>query len=162
MPRGADVLFEISGSSFAVPAAAIAEVLPVAELATPPGLPPVVLGFLDLADTIVPVLHAARLLDLADRQPGLDAHLLLLRGGSARVALLVDRVTAVRPTDANDWRPVAEDATFRGCVVAELAGLGRPVHGLSLERLISAAERAQVASFRDAELRRRAALEAPA
>lgn len=159
MAQSADVLFEVSGELFAVPAATVSEVLPLAELATPPGLPAGIAGFLNLGETVVPVLRTDRLLDLQGDEPGIYAHLLLLRGRHAPLALLVDRVAAVEVIPERNRCSVADEETFRGCVVGEAVDFGRPVHVLSLDRLISERERSRIAAFRDAELRRRSVLE---
>lgn len=155
----AHVLFEIGSGAFALPAVAVSEVLPLPQLSTPPGLPEAVAGFLDFGGAIVPVLHTGRLLDLDDSEPGLYAHLLLLHAEKPSLALLVDRVTAVRAVPPTDRRPIDDGQTFRGCVVGEIASLSGTAHLLSVERLVSEGERRKIAEFHAAEVRRRSILE---
>lgn len=155
------VLFRIGAEAFALPVAAVSEVLPLPELSTPPGVPDAAAGFLEFAGTIIPVLRTGRLLDLECGEPGLYAHILLLRGDGPGLALLVDRVTSVRAVPIDDQRPVGDDQTFRGCVVGEITDTGRPAHILSVERLILEGERRKIAAFGDAETRRRSLLETP-
>ena len=159
MTVGTHVLFQVGAEAFALLVNAVTEVLPLAELSTPPGLPEAVAGFLDFGGAIVAVLRADRLLDLESRDHGLDAHILLLRSEGPGLALLVDRVTSVRSVPLGDQRPVGDDQTFRGCVVGEIVGSGRPAHVLSAERLISEGERRKIVTFGDAEIRRRSLLE---
>lgn len=153
MASRAHVLFRIAGEAFALPSTAVAEILPIARLATPPGLPPVLAGFLNLDGAVVAVLRAHILLELDGDPAGLDAHMLHLRDAEPATAILVDRVTSVEPVDDSDARPVATDQTFRDGVVAEIDGFDHPVHLISIERLLSDGERRKLAFFAEAERR---------
>jgi len=156
------VLFAVGGEAFALPAPAVAEVLPTAELACPPGMPPALAGFLDLGGTAVAVLRTGRLLGLDDEaDPELYGHMLLLGEPCVGLALMVDRVVAVRRVPAGDRRQIGPDETFRGCVVGEIADPQGAAHLLSVDRLLSEAERQKLQAFRQAEAGRRALLEDP-
>ena len=154
IPSQAYALFVVSGRSCALPASAVREIVPLAELVEPPGLPPPVAGFLDLAGTAVAVVRTARLFGLAEPPPDPATALVLLRGPAAPTALLVDRVLTVRPVADAAWRPIAPELSLEGCVLAE-ADLdeGRTAL-LSAGRILLREEEAVVAGLQVAAQRR--------
>jgi purine-binding chemotaxis protein CheW len=150
----AHVVFSVSGRPCALPVSAVGEVLPAAELARPPGLPPILAGFLDLGGTAVAVIRTARLFELPE--PDLDraASLLLMRRARVPTALLVDAVHAVVPVAAEAWSPVAPEASLGGCVIGEADAVGRRVALLADDRLLFREEAARLAELAAAEQRR--------
>src|SRR3546814_19427056 len=127
MTGGVHVLFMVRGEVFALPAPAVAEVLPTAELACPPGTPPALAGFLDLGGTAVAVLRTGSLLGLDDAgDPGLYGHMLRLGDPCAGLALLVDRVAAVRPVPPGDPPQIGPAAPLPGRVRREIPGTQGP------------------------------------
>lgn len=156
MGRRAHIIFRIGGDLFALPSLTVSEILPVAELATPPGLPPVMAGFLNIESAVVPVLLGDKLLGLDTESDDLYAHLLYFRETEPNIAIRVDRVVSVEPIDSTDVLPIASGQTFRDCIVAEISGFDHPVHLVSIERLLSEFELGRLASLHEAEVRRRA------
>ena len=89
------MVFHLAGQAYALPLRELQEVVPMAELFRPPGLPSVLAGFLNLAGTAIPVLRLDRLFELPEPVLGLYTPLLLLRHPDYQVALLVDKVSEI-------------------------------------------------------------------
>lgn len=145
------VVFAVSGCRLALPAAAVAEIVPEPRLVALPGMPPVLAGMLRLRGRVVPVVRPDLLLDLPPPRPGLFRALLVLEGGEGAWALLAERVEAVRT--AGDLRPVPGDSGFDDCAVGMLAGEGEGEDGavtvLAPERLLRRREAMALAAFAD-------------
>jgi purine-binding chemotaxis protein CheW len=152
------LLLDVAGTSCALPRAAVAEVLPLPDLHTPPATGGWLAGFLNLGGTPVPVIDLAPLLGLrpAACNPGLYAHLVLTRGES--LAYLVDRVADLVTVPDSAIRPAEEGGTLNGCVAAELVLGDRLVHALAPERLLTAQERVRVEALAQAAAERLDAL----
>ena len=60
------LVFHLSGLNCAFPLEAVREVVPMASLSSPPGLPSGLLGFLDLRGTAIPIVRLDRLFDLRE------------------------------------------------------------------------------------------------
>lgn len=138
------VVFAVSGRRLALPAAAIAEIVPEPRLTAAPAMPPVVAGMFSLRGRVVPVVRLDRLLDLAPPRPGPFRVLLVMEGGEGPWALLAERVeTVVAPATL---APVPSDSAFDDCVVGMLAD-GDDVAVLSPERLLRRREALALAAF---------------
>ncbi|ACI99519.1 chemotaxis protein CheW [Rhodospirillum centenum] len=113
------VVFALADRLCALPADAVAQILPMMDLARPPGVPPLLAGIAMLGRTAVPVVRLARLFDLPEQPATAGTALLHLRGEPPRL-LLVDRAVAV--LDPPEERlPLAEGTTFAGVAVAGFA-----------------------------------------
>lgn len=141
------VVFRVGIESFAVRVETVAEVVPIAWLARPPHMPPVVHGVLNLGGAAVPVLRCDRLLGMADERFGLDSSILIMKGGAALLGLLVGHVEGVRPASAFQVMPLADRQSFQGCLAAELEGPGGTVHLLAWERMLLEEERQRLDHF---------------
>lgn len=119
----------------------------MAALARAPGQPSVLEGFLNLRGAAVPVIRLHRLFDLPPAAPGLYTPLVVLRGATHAVALLVDKVIEVTPVDKSALLPVDESHTFNGCAEQRAEIGGRTVHVLSPGRLLLEKERQSIAEF---------------
>ena len=64
------LIFHTSGLDCAFPLEAVQEIVPMATLYCPPGMPSGLAGFLDLRGTAVPIIRVDRLFDLPSRIPG--------------------------------------------------------------------------------------------
>jgi purine-binding chemotaxis protein CheW len=150
------LLLALVGLRLALPRDAVRELLPLPRLARPPGLPPVVAGFVELGDALLPVLHTARLLGLqADApendQDGLYRHIVLLDGGPG---LLVDRALDLLALPAGSRQRVDPARTLNGCVAATLPTPQGPVPLLNPARLLLAEEREALAGLAEAARQR--------
>lgn len=89
------VLWWLGERRFAVPLHAVLEVTPVAAVSEPPDHDGSHLGHLDLRGASVPGFDARRLLGMEGRTVALSDRFLIVRAGTERVALLVDRVEGI-------------------------------------------------------------------
>ncbi len=146
--------FRVRGQSCALPLEWVREIVHMALLSRPPGLPSILDGFLNLQGTTLPVLRLDRLFNLPEQSPGLYTPLVILRNPDPPLALLVDEVNGVFSVSAEDLLPVRETDLFNGCVEAEVVLNGQTVHLLSLERLLLEQERRRIAEFQALEQQR--------
>lgn len=149
------LILDVAGVAFAMRRASVSEVLPLPNL-HPPTLPDTWLaGFLNLGGITVPVIDLARLLALpASPSRTGDPYRHLILTADRGTAFLVDRASDLVAIDPESVRPLAQDASLNGCVVAEIAQGERLVHVLAMDRLLSAEESRRVAALTDATSRR--------
>lgn len=105
------LIFKLGDLKCAFERSEVQEVLPYVALNTPPGLPQVLAGFVNLGGQFLPVLHLLRILGLTGNAERLDSHLIHLR--QSHRLCLVERVLTLavlpepRALDAehvfNDW-----------------------------------------------------------
>ena len=153
------VIFRLAGQACAFPLERVQEVLPMAALLCPPGLPSLLEGFLNLGGAAVPVIHLCRLFGLPAQVPGLYTPMLLVSGRPGPLAFLVDEVTDILSLDPKALLPVRESQVFNDCVEVEIDLGGRTLHLLSPDRLLLEEERQRVAALQEAAQDRLKALE---
>lgn len=154
------VVFSLGEEFCALDLAGVREILPTAELSSPPGMPELLAGFLNLGGTAVAVLPLGRLFRSPSNEIGLYEHLILLRA-SRPLALLVDRVEEVRTFSGDALRPVGEKNSFNGCAQSQLTYKERTIHVLALDRLLLKEEEARLSALRAVEQDRLRALAGP-
>src|ERR1700719_3899536 len=86
------LIFQSSGLNCAFPLEAVREIVPMATLSTPPGLPSGLAGFLDLRGTAIPIVRLDRLFNLAEQLPGLHTPMIVLHRVLGPIGLLVESV----------------------------------------------------------------------
>jgi chemotaxis signal transduction protein len=86
----------------AFPLEAVREIVPMATLATPPGLPSGLAGFLDLRGVAIPIARLDRLFDLPEQRPGLNTPMIILRGAAVPIGVLVNYVRCIARVPPND------------------------------------------------------------
>lgn len=156
---GAFVIFESGGSRLALRRKTVARILPAPRLKRPPQAPAALAGFFGYGPDIVTVLRFEELMGgAAAEAPALYAHIILLNLEGPLVALLVDRVSDVLEADDRDRRPVPEESTHRGSVVAEIETRRGSALLLDPARIIAEYERDRVRHFHEEERRRRHSL----
>jgi purine-binding chemotaxis protein CheW len=150
------LIFHAGGLDCAFPLEAVQEVVPMATLFSPPGLPSGLAGFLNLRGTAVPIIRLDRLFDLPERQPGLHTPMIVLRGVSGAsgsnygaTGVLVESVHAIVPMPSARLLDIPEVGTFRGCATAALEVDGGAIHLLSAAALLQANEGRLLADYRD-------------
>jgi len=142
------VVFRLHGRLAAFASENVERITAMAELLLPPGLPAALEGVLNLAGVAVPVVSLNRLFRLPTREPGLYSMLIVLRlDAEARIAVWVERVTAVIQVAAMRLRPLDRDDFFNGCAEGVVELEGESVHLLSPARLLLAKERDALAEF---------------
>jgi purine-binding chemotaxis protein CheW len=141
------LIFHTSGMDCAFPLEAVREIVPMATLSSPPGLPSGLAGFLDLRGTAIPIVRLDRLFDLPEQQPGLHTPMIVLRGVRGPIGILVDSVRGIVPVDSSRLLDIPEDHTFQGCATGALQLDGESVHLLSPAALLAANEARLVADY---------------
>jgi len=134
------LVFHSSGLNCAFPLQAVREIVPMASLSSPPGLPSGLEGFLDLRGTAIPIVRLDRLFDLPAQQPGLYTPMIILRGVLGPIGILVDRVRGISSIPSTQLVDIPEDRTFQGCATASVELDGDLIHLLSPAALLSANE----------------------
>lgn len=140
------LMFDLAGRLCALPAPAIGRVLPMATLARPPGLPPLLAGLLLLPDAALPVIRTARLFDLPEAPPTAATALIRLSGAVAAL-LLVDRVVGLVAQPEEQRLPVAADSTFSGVASAEIDLPDGPCTILDPARILLREEQMRITAF---------------
>jgi purine-binding chemotaxis protein CheW len=152
------VLMGVADQRYAMPVDAIQEVLAAPELSTPPGMPRILVGFMDVGGTATPVVSLARLFDLPEALAVLYTPILLLRDQSNPLAIKVEQVfgTALISDSAIarlSPRDVTGDAVVGMAMVDD-----RCVVVLSPDRLLLRQERTRLAELQCFEQNRLAAI----
>jgi purine-binding chemotaxis protein CheW len=153
------VVFSLAEDLYGLDLPDVREILPTAELSSPPGMPELLAGFLNLGGLAVPVLRLGRLFQMPAREVGLYEHLILLRANRP-LALLVDRVDEVLTCSEDAMRPVGDTNSFNSCARSQLTHKDRTIHVLALDRLLLKEEEARLTVLRDQEQERLRALAA--
>src|SRR5687767_4741813 len=89
------LIFRLPGLDCALPLTALREVVAMAQLSRPPGLPSLLEGLLNLGGSAVPVVRLDHLFGLPDVELGLYSPLLILRQTEDQIALLAEAVHGV-------------------------------------------------------------------
>jgi purine-binding chemotaxis protein CheW len=134
------LVFHASGLNCAFPLEAVREIVPMASLSAPPGLPSGLEGFLDLRGTAIPIVRLDRLFDLPEQQPGLYTPMIILRGVLGPIGILVDRVRGIVSIPSTQLADIPEERTFQGCATASVELDGDLTHLLSPAALLSVNE----------------------
>ena len=140
------LVFELDKQRYTLPVERVQRVLRVVAITPLPGAPEIVLGVVDVAGAVLPVIDLRRRFGLPSRQIRLSDHLVLADTGRRAVALLVDAAT-----DVVDPRP--EDVAQAQAFLPGLAHVGGALmleSGLvlihDLDRLLSLDEEAALDS----------------
>ena len=142
------LVFHLAGELAALPLENVERILPMAQLARPPGLPSILEGFLNLAGVVVPVLRLDRLLQLPVQRPGLYSMLILVKGAAdGGIAVLVDRVSEVLTVPESALLPVGKEHSFNGCAAAAVAVREDIIHLLSPSQILLKKERESLSEF---------------
>jgi len=141
------LVFHASGLDCAFPLGAVREIVPMAKLSSPPGMPSGLAGLLDFRGTAVPIIRLDRLFSLPEQQPGLHTPMIVLHGLLGLIGVLVDSVRVIVTVSSAQLLAIPEDRTFRGCATAVLQLDGNPVHLLSPAALLTANESHMMADY---------------
>lgn len=141
------LIFHLANQAYAIPVDAVLEILPMAWLAQPPGLPPVLAGFLNLEGVVVPVVRLTRLFGLTDRTSELYTPLLIVRSGGQTLALLVDAVKEVVAIDESATVPLRENFCFNDSAESLAVVGGANIVLLSCQRLLREQEQRRVSEL---------------
>lgn len=138
------VVIALDDRRYALPLARVLRSIRVVAITPLPGAPPIVLGIIDLAGAVLPVIDIRRRFGHAPRDVRLSDHLVVALAGRRAVALLVDETTGVAELPAGAVVPAGEILPGLGLV----EGAMRLQDGLvlihDLERLLSLEEDAEI------------------
>lgn len=134
------LIFHMSGLDCAFPLKDVREIVPMATLFSPPGMPSGLEGFLDLRGTAIPIVRLDRLFGLCEQRPGLHTPMIVLRGTSDPLGILVDCVRGIIPMAAALLLDLPKGGTFQGCAKASFELDGDLIHLLSPDALFEANE----------------------
>jgi purine-binding chemotaxis protein CheW len=148
-PAGPFLIFRLEESLFALPAAAVAEILPLAELDRPAGSPAVLAGFLNLGGEPLAIAELAALLGLAVKDDSQDVYRHILRLAHGGLGLLVDRVLDLAATAEAATEADPADSV-NGLIAARLTIGGRMVSLLDPQGLLLTEERLRLAELAEA------------
>lgn len=132
----------------------------MASLQTPPGLPSILAGILNLRGTAVAIVRLERLFRMAESQLGLHTPLIILRNRNRPFGLLVPAVSQIISIAPGQVLQTSEDDTFNGCAVGTTNHGAELIHVLSPEQILLENEQHIVNEFREAAQARIAAIEA--
>jgi purine-binding chemotaxis protein CheW len=141
------LIFSSSGLECAFPLDSVREIVPMALLSSPPGLPSGLAGFLDLRGTAVPIIRLDRLFDLPEQEPGLHTPMIVLRGVAGPIGILVNSVRSIVQVPSWQFLKIPEDRTFQSCATGALRLDGDLIHVLSPAALLQANEVRLVADY---------------
>jgi purine-binding chemotaxis protein CheW len=141
------LIFHSSGLGCAFPLEAVREVVPMARLSSPPGLPSGLEGFLDLRGTAIPIVRLDRLFNLPEQRPGLHTPMIVLRGVLAPIGILVNSVRGIVEAPSGGLLEIPEDRTFQGCATGAMELDGDLIHVLSPTALLAANEDRLLADY---------------
>ena len=99
------VTFGIAREIFAIPVAAVQEILDLAPIARLPQVPDFLLGLMDVRGAGVPVVDLRARIGLPRQEPTLQTRVLIVElpnGGSSKVGLVADRVIEVTSLEGAD------------------------------------------------------------
>lgn len=154
------LIVRIASYRLAISCDEVLELIPLATLVQVPGQAASLLGFLNLRRDAIPVISLRRLLGLPVERPGLYMPIVVLKTGSHRIGLLVDRADTVCPSDAIHLQPVLESHIFNDCADCRFEAEGEEVVVLRSDRLLLKEEQQRLFELRSEAERRLGDLEA--
>ncbi len=141
------LIFHSSGLDCAFPLEAVREIVPMARLSSPPGLPSGLAGFLDLRGTAIPIVRMDKLFGLPEQPAGLHTPMIVLRGVLGPIGILVNSVRGIVPAPSAQLLDIPKDGTFQGCATATMQLDGDLIHLLSPAALLEANEDRLLAEY---------------
>lgn len=132
------VLFKVASSEFVVPAGDVLHMESYTGATPVPGAPPFVAGLVQVRAKVVPVVDLRTRFGLPPIDRGLDARIVVVRREERSVALLVDSAREVIRLDPATFRPPPEivDQQAQGFVKAVANAGQRLVMVLDFEKVI--------------------------
>jgi purine-binding chemotaxis protein CheW len=137
------LIFGLGDQDYGIELEAVSEILPMPTLSRPPGVPPILAGFLDLGGVAVAALRLGILFGYSPREPELYTPLILLRSPGPPLALLVDAVKGIASIDTLSVVPFFENDCADGLVTVA----DRSVIVLSSHRLLREQEQRRISEL---------------
>lgn len=147
------LLLEVSGKKFGIAVEAVREIVPMATLSRPPGLPSIVEGLLNLRGVAFAVLRLDLLLGIAQQSVDPYSPLVILRHPENPAALLAQRVIGIASLPSDGFLPIQQQA-FNGCIESDVLLDTDIVHVVAPARLLLERERKTIMEFQRLEAAR--------
>lgn len=142
------VQFTVSGTCFALKVEDTQEVVHMAELLTPPGLPSFLSGFITIEGQAIPVVSLAVLMGSSAQSIGIYTPLVILKNKKTPMAFIVEAILNIEPVDQDHLYPLEDETIFNQCV--SLSGKnssGNTFYLLSPDRILLAREKKRILEF---------------
>lgn len=148
------LVFSVSGQAYALPLGTVQEIVPMAALSRPPGMPALLAGFLNLGGQAIAVLRLDQMFSLPDLTPGLYTPLVIVRLAEGLLALMVEKVSRIVTVFDSAMVPIREQDSFNDCAEGLINSAEGTVLLLSAERLLLEKERQCLANLEAQEQER--------
>jgi len=135
------LVLQLGQARYALPANQVREIVPMASLASSPGQPSLLGGFLNLRGEAVPVIRLRQLFRMDHRDPELYTPLIVIPLAGITTALEADAVEEVIEIGESDLRPLGAGHSSNDCAEAVFSWNGEDVLMLSCDRILLAKER---------------------
>jgi purine-binding chemotaxis protein CheW len=132
------VVFKLDDDHYALPLAQVARAVRMVAVTPVPDEPPWILGIIDVAGQIAPVIDLRRRFAYAARPPALTDRLLIVRTAGHLLALMVDEVLKVLEPTAAQLEPVSPTLTQSQPLRATIREADQLILVLDAERLARA------------------------
>ena len=142
------VQFRVSGILFALDVKDTTEILHMAELLTPPGIPSFLNGFINIEGKAIPVVDFSTLMGFPRQSVHRYTPLVIIGKADAPCALIVEEVLKVEALDNNRLNPLDDDSVFNQCVSMSGRNQNEEIfYILKPERILLAQEKIRMAEF---------------
>lgn len=133
--------FDVAGECYALPVAALREIVRLSPISRLPDSPALVEGLIDLRGRLIPVVDLARVIGTTRHAPDDEVRIAVVASSNLLIGLCVDAATEVLSVDESDYEAVP--AVAKGCQAAVVDAVIRregqaPVMVLSIEGLLAA------------------------
>lgn len=151
------VLFEVGDHVCAILASDVIEILPMMTLSTQAGSPPIVVGFMNLEGTAVPVLDLQRLIENCDESIAVELYtpVIVVRHGDMQIGLIASRIQCIVWADGSELTALPDHCVAQGAVRID----DKLIPVFSADKLLLARENACLAVLQEAHQRRLEALQ---
>src|SRR5580693_3790476 len=112
------LIFRSGGLTCALPLETVQEIVLMGLLLTPPGLPSLLAGILNLRGRAVPIVRLDRLFAAPEGEPGLYTPLIILRDADRPLGILVSEVRETVSIQAETVLEADPGHTLNGCATA--------------------------------------------
>lgn len=142
------VQFMVSGMLFALKTDDTQEVVHMAELLKPPGLPSFLSGFITIEGQAIPVIALSILTGTCEQPIGLYTPIVILKNKKTPMAFMAEAILNVEPVEQDHLYPLDDETIFNRCV--SLSGKnsdGNSFYLLSVDRILLAQEKKRILEF---------------
>ena len=152
--------FRISDTIFGLSVADTKEVVHMAELIKPPGIPSFLSGFINIEGQVIPVVVLSILIGLPEPSIEMYTPLVIVKNETAHIALMVEKVLNIESIGEEQLFPLDDESIFNQCVSKSGKNNdGDTFYLLSPERILLAQEQQMIAAFQEMAQKRLDALQ---